>query len=61
MIVPGVSSAIAPGRVLKIKIGCPDDTGNSNVPQTISGMSKVVRLENVNGHKGIALQRCGDA
>ena len=56
MIASALSSKIALGKVMKVKIGCPDDTGNSNVPQTVSGVSKVVRLENANGQKGIALQ-----
>jgi hypothetical protein len=51
-----VPGRIEPGKVVKIKIGCPDDTGNSNVLHTVSGVTEVMRLENTNGQRGIALK-----
>ena len=47
---------IETGKIFTIKIGCPDDTGNSTIPQTIAGLSEVMRMENHNGGKGIALK-----
>ena len=49
-------SKIKRGNTLKVKIGCPDDTGNSSVFQTVSGLTRVMRIENSNGKRGVALK-----
>jgi len=56
VIAGSLSGKLDTGSVLNIKIGCPDDTGTAPVPQTVSCVSEVVRIQRANGKAGVALK-----
>ena len=56
VIAGSLSGKLDAGSVLNIKIGCPDDTGTALVPQTVSCLSEVMRIQRTNGRAGVALK-----